>query len=198
MKNTLLLTLVVSSMALAQNIQVQTDRGTLDVAHSPGTLQVKSKTRAPAPAPAPVDDEDTAVPAPAPTQTTEVRVNGQTIRVEGPRSARRQSAEAQVQASVDALEGHSTAWTVDGQGKRLEHRCAIDEDVNVTGQSNQVVLSGPCRNVWVSGHGNRVTVEQAGLIDASGFKNLVWWRAGLSGDPRVFTSGFDNAVTRQQ
>ena len=235
MTRALLLSLTFASLAFAQEVQVKTDKGTLDVKNGPGGVQVKSKgktlkVKSSAGATdvqvdkggeasgvqvgttdgATVDvnvesgGRKNAVRVGGASGTTDVQVNGVGVRVGGTGTApaKRGSAasEADLAAGLNALMGaRADAWLVDGAGKKLSHTCAPNENVNVTGASNTVTLSGPCRNVWVSGSGNRVTTEQAGAIDASGSKNQVKWKAGLTDDrePQVTTSGFNNSVAKQ-
>lgn len=162
MKRALMLSLTLSTVALAQDITVKTNRGAVTVKRAGGAVQVKTN------------------------KGTDVRVetDGKQEEVTG----------------VELSGIRSDAWMVDGQDKRLTHACARDEDVNVTGQDNDITLTGPCRHVQVSGQDNRVTTEQATSINASGMKNTVTWRRGPSREqkPRISTSGFDNSVSRQE
>jgi hypothetical protein len=71
------------------------------------------------------------------------------------------------------------------------------ETTRVDSIGQRVRLTGDCREVVVSGSGNRVVVERLGSLNVSGMDNEVRWERSLQGDaPRVVTSGIKNVVLR--
>lgn len=86
-------------------------------------------------------------------------------------------------------------WTVVGQGRTDAHVCAVNEDVDISGQGHALTLTGPCRSIRVSGQGNELTTDVAGSIQVSGMNNKVSWRAALKGKkPSIKLSGMGNAA----
>ena len=69
-----------------------------------------------------------------------------------------------------------------------------DADVNISGVNNTVTLTGHCLSVSVSGVENKITVDSADVIGASGFDNEIIY---LSGDPKINASG-SNSVSRDE
>jgi hypothetical protein len=191
------LAIVLPSLAVAQNVTVQTDKGGVDVQTGSGNVTVKKKGKktkvsaggATTEVETSGEGDSTAVSVGTSGGTTEVKTSG------GAKKAKK-SAGGGGLGGLDALTCLDAGFMVDGQDKKVSHVCPADEDVAVSGQGNQVALSGPCRKVCVSGHKNRVTVEKAGAIDASGDKNSVKWKSGLDGDPKIMRSGFDNTVDK--
>ena len=64
--------------------------------------------------------------------------------------------------------------------------------MSVSGVNNTVTLTGHCLSVTVSGVDNKVTIDSADKIGASGFDNNVIY---LSGEPQIDATG-SNTVTR--
>lgn len=86
-------------------------------------------------------------------------------------------------------------WTVVGQGRTDAHVCAVNEDVDISGQGHALTLTGPCRSIRVSGQGNELTTDVAGNIQVSGMNNKVSWKAALKGKkPSIKLSGMGNAA----
>lgn len=88
-------------------------------------------------------------------------------------------------------------WVVTGQGRTEAHVCAANEDVEISGQGHVLTLTGPCRNVMVSGQGIEVTTDVAGSIVVSGMSNKVLWKAALTGKkPKLQVSGMGNSAAQ--
>jgi hypothetical protein len=90
-------------------------------------------------------------------------------------------------------------WMVDGMGRTETHACAPNEDVVITGQGHVITLTGPCRNINVSGQSNQVKTDVAASIQASGMSNSVGWKAGAGGKkPKVALSGMGNSAKQMK
>jgi Protein of unknown function (DUF3060) len=63
--------------------------------------------------------------------------------------------------------------------------------VSISGMTNTVEITGHCAKVTVSGVQNKVNVESADDIEASGMQNAVTYK---SGSPQINKSGLDNSV----
>lgn len=85
-----------------------------------------------------------------------------------------------------------TAFT--GIAQTVKHTCSAGENIDLSGTSNDLTLSGPCGVVTVSGLGHDVTVETAASIDVSGKNNTVMW---TKGDPKVKGASASNRVFKQ-
>jgi hypothetical protein len=68
-----------------------------------------------------------------------------------------------------------------------------DSKVSVSGVANEIVITGHCASLNISGVRNKVTVEAAESIQASGFNNEITYRTGT---PHVETSGQGNVVQK--
>lgn len=87
-------------------------------------------------------------------------------------------------------------FQVTGQGRTETHACAPNEDVEVTGQSNVLTFTGPCRTVRVTGQSNTVTLEQVADLQVSGMSNTATWKQGPDGKkPKVSVGGMGNSAT---
>jgi hypothetical protein len=173
------LIILVPTLALAQGVTVTTDKGTVGVQTGSGTVQVKTK------------GNKTRVSAQG--ATTEVQTDA-----EADTGAKPTKGGGGSLADLAALGGCGGGFSVDSQNQKVSHACQPGESVAISGQGNQVALSGPCGKICVSGHKNKVTADQAESIDASGDKNQVKWKSGVSGDPKVMTSGFNNSVQKAE
>lgn len=80
--------------------------------------------------------------------------------------------------------------SVAGVGKTETIDCA-DRVASVSGVDNQVVLTGHCSRVDVSGVRNTVRIEESDAIVVSGMDNEVTFR---SGDPELSRSGLGNSL----
>ncbi len=85
-----------------------------------------------------------------------------------------------------------TTVSVAGVGVKRTIECA-DNEVSVSGVDNEVILTGHCRRVDVSGVTNTVMIDTADAIDVSGMNNRVTFR---SGTPELTNSGIDNTLAR--
>lgn len=99
-------------------------------------------------------------------------------------------------ASTFALaQDDDDGFSVDGQNLTQAHVCRADEDVEISGQGNNVTLTGPCRKVSLTGQGHVVTVDVVGTIEVSGMGNSVTWKTALKGKkPALSVTGVKNAV----
>lgn len=117
---------------------------------------------------------------------------------------------AHVQAGdteVDA-QGGETGTVVDsgdgtleisGSGSKETHRCGPNTEVDISGASNVVTLTGECKRVSVSGSSNEVKVEAVGSIDVTGTSNNVTWKRGLGkAKPKVSRTGIGNKVSQEK
>jgi hypothetical protein len=91
-------------------------------------------------------------------------------------------------SSIPITAGHSV--NVAGSGKHETLVCD-GGSVSISGMTNTVDITGHCAKVTVSGVQNKVVVESADDIEASGMKNAVTYH---SGSPQVNKSGLDNSV----
>jgi hypothetical protein len=82
--------------------------------------------------------------------------------------------------------------SVAGVGKSETIACK-DRAASISGVDNEVVLTGHCVRVDVSGVRNTVTVEEADAIVVSGMDNNVTYR---SGNPELDQSGLRNTLQR--
>jgi hypothetical protein len=70
-------------------------------------------------------------------------------------------------------------------------------DVTINGNKNTLRLRGECRRVYVKGNFNRVAVEAAVAIYASGNKNDITWSRGAGKKaPSISNPGGRNKITR--
>jgi hypothetical protein len=76
-----------------------------------------------------------------------------------------------------------------GENKTLE---CNDNSVSISGVTNTVTITGHCTTVTVSGMQNKVNLEAADQINASGFDNVVTYQ---SGSPDINNAG--NNVVQQ-
>jgi len=82
--------------------------------------------------------------------------------------------------------------SVAGVGKNETIACN-ERAANISGVDNEVVLTGHCVRVDVSGVRNTVAVEESDAIVVSGMDNNVTYR---SGDPELEESGLRNTLQR--
>lgn len=115
--------------------------------------------------------------------TTVTGSNGKTVTIQG--------AQGPAPTATDGK------WVVTGQGRTEAHVCAANEDVEISGQGHVLTLTGPCRNVMVSGQSIQVTTDVAGSIMVSGMSNKVLWKAALTGKkPKLQVSGMGNSAAQ--
>jgi hypothetical protein len=81
-------------------------------------------------------------------------------------------------------------FTVSGVGKEETVICD-GGSVTISGTTNTISVTGHCAKVTVSGLKNKVDVESADSIEASGMNNTVTYKTG---SPQVNNSGLDNTV----
>ncbi|PTL83452.1 DUF3060 domain-containing protein [Vitiosangium sp. GDMCC 1.1324] len=115
-----------------------------------------------------------------------------------------QTDEAEVEARSD--EGSSaqdeetpagTSLEISDSGAKETHRCSPKTDVNISGSDNEIILTGECKSVSVSGSTNKVKVEATGTISVEGADNEVTWKRAVGGKkPKVNRVGTNNKVTQ--
>lgn len=81
---------------------------------------------------------------------------------------------------------------IDGIGVSREVPCQ-GQDVDITGNANQIRLTGPCGRVRVHGSQHQVSLDTAAALEVSGIDNQV--RAGAVAQLSVQTSGNDIQAT---
>lgn len=87
---------------------------------------------------------------------------------------------------------YDTSISVAGVGRSETIDCT-DRPASISGVDNEVVLTGHCGRVDVSGVNNSVIIDSADAIDVSGMANHVTFH---SGNPELSKSGLDNTVER--
>lgn len=87
---------------------------------------------------------------------------------------------------------YDTSISIAGVGRSETIDCA-DRPASISGVDNQVVLTGHCGLVDISGVNNSVIIDSADAIDVSGMANHVTFH---SGDPELSRSGLDNTIER--
>jgi hypothetical protein len=92
-----------------------------------------------------------------------------------------------------------TAYRIVDNDHKKSIACKTGDTAEIAGNGNTVAVTGACASVRISGNGNKVTIDQAGAIDAPGNKNTITWHGGLAGkDPQVSNLGTDNTVTKSK
>lgn len=78
----------------------------------------------------------------------------------------------------------------------LEKACVGGQPVSVSGNQNDIVLTGDCGALTVTGNENDVHVDGVTSITVSGASNDVKWKRNLSGkrQPPVSATGTHNDV----
>ena len=71
------------------------------------------------------------------------------------------------------------------------------EDVTVTGFMNEVKLMGKCKNLTITGTGNKVTAEEVGTITVTGTLNVVKYVRGPDGQPPTITGSMRSNEVEQ-
>ncbi|MCP3141541.1 DUF3060 domain-containing protein [Pyxidicoccus xibeiensis] len=88
---------------------------------------------------------------------------------------------------------------VTGTGQSSTHACAPGTEVEVTGSSNTVTLTGECKSLTVSGSTNNVKVEAIRTITVEGASNTVTWKRGHGkSKPKVSRTGVGNKVSQEK
>jgi hypothetical protein len=90
--------------------------------------------------------------------------------------------------TADSAGGRSLS--VAGINESRTEECK-DREVRLSGVGNQVVLTGHCASLSISGVRNKVIVDATESIEASGFNNDITY---LIGTPHIDTSGTGNLV----
>jgi NADH dehydrogenase/NADH:ubiquinone oxidoreductase subunit G len=72
-----------------------------------------------------------------------------------------------------------------GEGRHFE----------ITGNNDEITISGECSKVEVVGHDNKISLVAVGVIQVMGQNNLITYHRGLSSPkPKVETTGENNKV----
>lgn len=94
----------------------------------------------------------------------------------------------------------------------INHDCNSDPQVDISGSSNQITLTGTCteveingasntviieasKKVSVTGANNEVTVTASDRISVTGANNNVVWKKGIKGKrPKISSTGIQNRI----
>lgn len=102
-------------------------------------------------------------------------------------------------AAAQDDEADSGKIEVTGSGETATHACTPDSEVEITGASNTVTLTGECKRVEVSGSSNTVKVEATSAITVTGTDNKVTWKRGHGkSKPKISRTGVGNKVTQEK
>ena len=72
-----------------------------------------------------------------------------------------------------------------GEGRHFE----------ITGNNDEITISGDCSKVEVVGHDNKISLVAVGVIQVMGENNLITYHRGLnSPKPKIDTTGENNKV----
>lgn len=161
---------LVSSLALAQTVEVRT--GGKKVKVGAGGVDVQTGGAA-----------------------VKVKAGGTTVQVEGDDDDAPPSGGAVTATPAREEEEAEEAWALDGQGETHTHECGPGQAVRISGQNHTVTLLGPCGAIDVNGQGHQVTTQLADAITISGQGNRVQWRAARAGKkPKLSLSGQNNSA----
>jgi hypothetical protein len=76
-----------------------------------------------------------------------------------------------------------------GEGRHFE----------ITGNNDDITISGECSKVEVVGHDNKITLVAVGVIEVMGQNNLITYHRGLNAQkPKIDTTGENNKVISAQ
>ena len=75
--------------------------------------------------------------------------------------------------------------TFQGEGRHFE----------ITGNNDEITISGECSKVEVVGHDNKISLVSVGWIEVMGQNNLITYHRGLNGPrPKIDAAGENNKV----
>jgi hypothetical protein len=88
---------------------------------------------------------------------------------------------------------------ISGSGAQETHRCSPKSEVEISGNDNEITLTGECKSVSVSGANNKVKVDAVAAINVTGANNTVAWKRVVGGKkPKVTRNGANNKVTQSR
>lgn len=105
--------------------------------------------------------------------------------------------------------------TYDSAGGDVTHDCDKDGNpvfnasgskITITGKCKEIVFNGSSltativsgEKISVNGSGNEVSIEAVGKLTVTGTSNKVTYQKGISGKPKVSTTGLGNKVSQKK
>ncbi|MCP3104977.1 DUF3060 domain-containing protein [Myxococcus sp. K15C18031901] len=82
--------------------------------------------------------------------------------------------------------------------RTVTHDCGDGGKAEIVGSGNKVTLTGACEHVEVTGSDNKVTVDIARRIEATGSGNSITWKRGpeKGKKPRISNTGSNNRIAQ--
>lgn len=103
------------------------------------------------------------------------------------------SADGQIAVDIGDVDGKPLV-SIENSRQEGHYDCA-GRHVSISGKHNQLVLTGECPFVDVSGDENKVVIDRLGELSVAGDGNTVLWREGIGGiAPQVGDDGEDNQL----
>ncbi|MFY1830291.1 DUF3060 domain-containing protein [Myxococcus fulvus] len=136
-----------------------------------------------------------------------VKAPGATIETRGG-SARVRGGGVDIQADGATARGDDDGeeTTVQSEGslelvdsdRTVKHDCGDGGKVEIVGSSNQVVLTGTCEYIEVTGSENKVSAHIVRRIETTGSDNNVVWKQGpqKGKKPRISNTGTNNRISQ--
>ncbi|MBM4778025.1 MAG: DUF3060 domain-containing protein [Archangiaceae bacterium] len=196
---TLFVTLIflTSTVALAQQVKVQTGSGEVQVETGGTAVQVNAQGTS-------VKTGKSGKVNVKAGQTT-VQTDGQAVRVEtkpgtvtvnAPAPAAQPAVVVQPAPATEVGDDDEDL-VIQDDSRTLEHTCGADQQIIVNGDSNVLTFHGPCKDLHVNGARNRITIDSVQAITANGDSNQIQWAAGAKGkNPKVSSNGNRNTVSK--
>lgn len=202
MRSLIALVAFISSLALAQQVKVQTGSGEVQVDTGAAGVQVNAggtsvKTGAKS-GKVTVKTGQTTVQTDGSNVAVDTRAG--TVKVNAPAPAPQPAVVQPAPAPAVAPEvGDDDDLVIQDDGRALEHTCGADQQIIVNGDSNVLTLHGPCKDLHVNGARNTITIDSVQAITANGDANQIQWGAGPKGkSPKVSSNGDRNSVSKRR
>ncbi|MCY1001050.1 DUF3060 domain-containing protein [Myxococcus sp. MISCRS1] len=82
--------------------------------------------------------------------------------------------------------------------RTVKHDCGEGGKVEIVGSSNQVILTGTCEYIEVTGSENKVSAHTVRRIETTGSDNNVVWKQGPQKGkrPRISNTGTNNRISQ--
>ncbi|MCK8503248.1 DUF3060 domain-containing protein [Myxococcus fulvus] len=82
--------------------------------------------------------------------------------------------------------------------RTVKHDCGEGGKVEIVGSSNQVILTGTCEYIEVTGSENKVIAHTVRRIETTGSDNSVVWKQGpqKGKKPRISNTGTNNRISQ--
>ncbi|WP_426735894.1 DUF3060 domain-containing protein [Myxococcus faecalis] len=82
--------------------------------------------------------------------------------------------------------------------RTVKHDCGEGGKVEIVGSSNQVILTGTCEYIEVTGSENKVSAHTVRRIETTGSDNSVVWKQGpqKGKKPRISNTGTNNRISQ--